>query len=74
MVPASRRQRLAGRDTGALRAEVEDAQRLQDADAAGDAATLRGLSVAREALDREAEIMFDPRGLVRTEGRPESRV
>jgi DNA primase len=40
-----------------------------DADAAGDAATLRGLSVAREALDREAEIVFDPRGLVRTEGR-----
>jgi DNA primase len=40
-----------------------------DADAAGDAATLRGLSVAHEALDREAEIMFDPRGLVRTEGR-----
>ena len=40
-----------------------------DADAAGNAATLRGLSVAREALDREAEIVFDPRGLVRTEGR-----
>lgn len=40
-----------------------------DADEAGDAATLRGLSVAREALDREAEIRFDPRGLVRTEGR-----
>ena len=40
-----------------------------DADAAGDAATLRGLSVAREALDREAEVVFDPRGLVRTEGR-----
>ncbi len=40
-----------------------------DADAAGQAATLRGLSVAREALDREQEIMFDPRGLVKTEGR-----
>jgi DNA primase len=40
-----------------------------DADAAGDAATLRGLSVAREALDREADVVFDPRGLVRTEGR-----
>jgi DNA primase len=40
-----------------------------DADAAGDAATLRGLSVAREALDRETEITFDPRGLVKTEGR-----
>ena len=40
-----------------------------DADAAGDAATLRGLAVAREALDREADVVFDPRGLVRTEGR-----
>jgi DNA primase len=40
-----------------------------DADEAGDAATLRGLTVAREALDREAEVVFDPRGLVRTEGR-----
>lgn len=40
-----------------------------DADEAGDAATLRGLSVAREALDREQEIAFDPRGLVKTEGR-----
>jgi DNA primase len=40
-----------------------------DADEAGDAATLRGLSVAREALDREQEILFDPHGLVKTEGR-----
>lgn len=40
-----------------------------DADEAGDAATLRGLMVARDALDREGEISFDPRGLVRVEGR-----
>jgi DNA primase len=40
-----------------------------DADEAGDAATLRGLMVAREALDREGEITFDPRGLVKVEGR-----
>ena len=40
-----------------------------DADEAGDAATLRGLMVAREALDRESEVTFDPRGLVRIEGR-----
>jgi DNA primase len=40
-----------------------------DADEAGEAATLRGLMVAREALDREAEVSFDWRGLVRTEGR-----
>ena len=40
-----------------------------DADEAGDAATLRGLTVAREALDREADFVFDPRGLVKTESR-----
>jgi DNA primase len=40
-----------------------------DADAAGDKATLRGLSVARTALDREADPVFDARGLVRHEGR-----
>ncbi len=40
-----------------------------DADEAGDAATLRGLTVAHETLDREADFVFDPRGLVKTEGR-----
>lgn len=40
-----------------------------DADEAGDAATLRGLMVARDALDRETDVSFDWRGLVRTEGR-----
>ena len=40
-----------------------------DADAAGDRATLRGLSVAREALDRDPDPVFDARGLVRHEGR-----
>jgi len=40
-----------------------------DADEAGAAATLRGLMVARDALDREAEVSFDWRGLIRTEGR-----
>ena len=40
-----------------------------DADLAGDQATLRGLTVAREALDREADPVFDARGLVRHEGR-----
>ena len=40
-----------------------------DADAAGDTATLRGLSVARTALDRQADPVFDARGLVRHEGR-----
>jgi DNA primase len=40
-----------------------------DADAAGSQATIRGLTLAREALDREADPVFDTRGLVRYEGR-----
>jgi DNA primase len=40
-----------------------------DPDLAGDKATLRGLTVAREALDRQADPVFDARGLVRHEGR-----
>ncbi len=40
-----------------------------DADAAGQQATLRGLDVARQTLDREVEFVFDPRGLVRHESR-----
>ncbi len=40
-----------------------------DPDAAGAKATLRGLQVARQTLDREAEAVFDARGLVRHEGR-----
>lgn len=40
-----------------------------DADTAGDRATLRGLDIARESLDRQADPVFDPRGLVRYEGR-----
>lgn len=40
-----------------------------DADAAGVNATLRGLQVAREALDRDFEVSFDARGLVRMDGR-----
>lgn len=40
-----------------------------DSDAAGMQATMRGLEVAREALDREDDVRFDARGLVRHEGR-----
>ncbi len=40
-----------------------------DADEAGDRATLRGLSVAREALEREGEVGFDPHGLIKQEAR-----
>ncbi len=40
-----------------------------DPDSAGNAATLRGLELAREALDRAGEAVFDARGLVRYESR-----
>lgn len=40
-----------------------------DADAAGHKATLRGLEIARQAMDREAEIGFDVHGLLRQEAR-----
>jgi len=40
-----------------------------DADAAGDKATLRGLQIARQALDRASEPVFDARGLLGHEAR-----
>ena len=40
-----------------------------DSDAAGDKATLRGLQVARQALDHESELVFDARGLLGHEAR-----
>lgn len=40
-----------------------------DPDAAGDRATLRGLQLARETLDRETEPVFDARGLLAHETR-----
>ncbi|MBA4421206.1 MAG: DNA primase [Anaerolinea sp.] len=40
-----------------------------DADAAGEKATLRGLEVAREAMDHGAEVGFDVHGLLRHEKR-----
>ncbi|MCH7663917.1 MAG: DNA primase [Chloroflexi bacterium] len=40
-----------------------------DSDAAGSNATLRGLQVAREAMDHESEPVFNPRGLLRHEAR-----
>ncbi len=40
-----------------------------DPDAAGAKATLRSLQLARETLDRDMDVRFDARGLVRIEGR-----
>jgi DNA primase len=40
-----------------------------DSDAAGQKATLRGLQIAREALDRTPDILFDARGLLHQESR-----
>jgi DNA primase len=40
-----------------------------DPDAAGDKATLRGLHVARQAMDREQDPVFDARGLLGYEAR-----
>ncbi len=40
-----------------------------DADAAGEKATMRGLEIARQTLDRSDEIAFDARGLIRHEAR-----
>ena len=40
-----------------------------DADAAGQKATIRGLEIARQAMDHESEIGFDIHGLLRHEAR-----
>jgi DNA primase len=40
-----------------------------DADTAGEKATLRGLEIARQAMDHQDEIVFDARGLLRHEAR-----
>ena len=45
-----------------------------DADAAGEKATLRGLELARQALDRTDEIRFDAHGLLRHEARLQADV
>ncbi|OGT27906.1 MAG: DNA primase, partial [Gammaproteobacteria bacterium RBG_16_66_13] len=45
-----------------------------DADVAGDQATLRGLDTARQALDRQSELVFDPRGFIRFEGRLDAEI
>lgn len=43
-----------------------------DPDAAGQKATLRGLEMARQAMDHTTEMVFDARGLLRSEARLEA--
>jgi DNA primase len=43
-----------------------------DPDAAGQKATLRGLELARQAMDHTTDLTFDPRGLLRHEARLEA--
>src|SRR5512133_1264907 len=43
-----------------------------DPDAAGQKATLRGLELARQAMDHSSELAFDARGLLRNEARLEA--
>jgi DNA primase len=45
-----------------------------DPDAAGEKATLRGLELARQALDHEEELVFDAHGLLRHEARLQADV
>ncbi len=67
---------VAPMGTALTEAHLKQLQRLTrtfilalDPDAAGVAATLRGLETARETLDRQFEPVFDPRGLIGYEGR-----
>lgn len=45
-----------------------------DPDAAGTRAALRGLDLARQTLDREADPVLDPRGFIRYEGRLDAEI
>ncbi len=45
-----------------------------DPDTAGEKATLRGLELAREAMDHSEEVIFDARGLLRSEARLQADV
>lgn len=45
-----------------------------DPDAAGDKGTLRGLTVARDTMDREVEPVFNARGLLRYESRLDAEI
>lgn len=65
---------LTDRQLGLLKRYTKRFVIALDSDAAGVKATLRSLEVARGALDREADVRFDARGLVHHEGRLEADI
>ena len=67
---------VAGMGTALTEAQLQQLKRLTrrlvlalDADTAGNAATLRGIETAREALERSAQPVFTSQGLIRFEKR-----
>ncbi len=83
MIPhqAGYRNVVAPMGTALTEAHLKQLQRLTrrfilalDPDAAGIRAVMRGVEVAREALEREWHPIFDPRGLVGYEGRLKAEI
>jgi len=67
---------VAGMGTSLTEAQLRQVQRLTkhfvlalDSDTAGNAATLRGISLARQSLERTSDPVLTSQGLVRFEGR-----
>lgn len=60
---------LTERQIGLLKRYSRNIVLALDPDAAGDKATLRGLQIARQAMDHEADPVFDARGLLGYEAR-----
>lgn len=60
---------LNGYQLGILKRYTDRFIIAMDSDAAGQKATLRGLNIARETLDRTSDMVFNTRGLLRQEAR-----
>lgn len=73
-VVASMGTALTEAQLGLLKRMTKNFALALDADAAGDQATLRGLAVARETLDREVVPVPTPRGLIRYESRLDANI
>lgn len=65
---------LTGHQLGLLKRAAQRIILALDPDAAGNQATLRGLQVARQTLDRTTEHVFDARGLLSQEARLEADI